>query len=311
MPNKSVNGSGGQSVFCLPASAPPPRYLERYAQRMSWMPNFIEHARSLAQQIAAEKDRVRNLTRHWPTDGAHKEEILRAILTERLPARFRIENGFVVTADAESSQIDIMIVDSERPVVSRDANGTVYVTPDAVRAIIEVKTRLRGKREFLEAFRKLAANVSMCSPVSVWTGLFVIEEANSNEVDFWDGPDDQIITAADEASGANETTRVSCVSYGSQVFVRYWHNSMLEADGCVDGPAWHSYCMFQLAPAYFVGNLVDSVCGVDRQYSRVWFPIPDGKETTRRWYLQPGDQPKLFPEFRKSASGMTRILDRA
>jgi hypothetical protein len=67
----------------------------------------------------------------------------------------------------------------------------------------------------------------------------------------------------------------------------------------VEGFAWHSYYMIDLAPAYFVGSLVDAVSPVPEDYIQVWFPIPDGKETVRRWYLERGGQPQLFPEYRE------------
>ena len=105
-------------------------------------PNFLEHARELAQEIEAAKNRVRNLSRHWATDGAHKESYLRDVLNARLPARYRAASGFIVTSETQSSQIDILVVDTERPTVGRDAAGNIFVTPDAVSAVIEVKTRL-------------------------------------------------------------------------------------------------------------------------------------------------------------------------
>lgn len=264
-------------------------------------PNFIEHARELAQEIGAAKNRVRNLSHHWGTDGAHKESYLRDVLNSRLPARYRAASGFIVTPDTQSSQIDILVVDTERPTVGRDAAGTIFVTPDAVRAVVEVKTRLTSGPEFEEAFRKLGDNLDLCQ-TGTWGGLFIVEpEGNAS---FWEGPDDKILLAAERAasmgSGAWGQRSSSCVACGPNVFIRRWNNSQSEVAGVVDGPAWHSYYMNELAPAYFVGNLIDAVSPVPDNYVKVWFPIPDGKETVRRWYLEPGGQPHMFPEYRQS-----------
>ncbi len=277
-------------------------------------PNFIEHARELAQEIMVARNRVRNLSHHWATDGAHKESCLRDVLNSRLPARYRAESGFIVSPDTQSSQIDILVVDKERPTVSRDAAGTIFVTPDAVKAIVEVKTRLTSGPEFAEAFRKLGDNLELCQ-IGTWGGLFIVESEASTS--FWDGPDDKILLAAERTAsiGSSPWTQrsCSCVACGPDIFIRRWTNSRSEAVGVVDGPAWHSYYMRDLAPAYFVGNLVDAVSPVPDSYSKVWFPIPDGKETTRRWHLEPEGQPLMFPEYLESCevSGIRNPIKRA
>src|SRR5215471_16457639 len=102
------------------------------------MPDMMEHARGIAHQIAASRDRVRVLTNHWPTDGSHREQLLRDIFAERLPSQCRVETGFVVTSTQQSRQVDVLIVDTRKPVVSRSSDGTVFVTPDSVLAMIEV-----------------------------------------------------------------------------------------------------------------------------------------------------------------------------
>jgi hypothetical protein len=270
-------------------------------------PNFLEHARELAQEIEAAKNRVRNLSRHWATDGAHKESYLRDVLNARLPARYRAASGFIVTSETRSSQIDILVVDTERPTVGRDAAGNIFVTPDAVSAVIEVKTRLTSSTEFEEAFRKLGDNLYLCRP-GTWGGLFIVESEKDSS--FWEGPDDKILVAAERATsmglGPWEQRSSRCVACGPNIFIRRWDNSRNEVAGVVDGPAWHSYYMKQLAPAYFVGNLIDAISPISDSYVKVWFPISDGKETVRRWYLEPGGHPQMFPEYSERCEGYKR-----
>jgi hypothetical protein len=103
-------------------------------------PDFASYHRSVGDELFATKDRIRNLVRHWPTDGEHTEAALRSVLRRILPPSLVIGRGFVVGPDAASTQADILIVDGAKPTLFRDGD-LLIVTPDAVRAVIEVKTR--------------------------------------------------------------------------------------------------------------------------------------------------------------------------
>src|SRR5688500_4396773 len=102
------------------------------------------HFKSLAAEITAVKDHVQNLigSAHWPTVGAWKETVLRSILRRHLPPALQIGSGFVISENGRSNQIDVLIYDDSGPVLFRDGD-LVIVTPDVVRAAIEVKTRIR------------------------------------------------------------------------------------------------------------------------------------------------------------------------
>src|SRR5437867_11508345 len=97
---------------------------------------------SLTAEVDALKDRVRYLIedRHWQTDGEWKESVIRQVLRRHLPQSVSVSRGFVVTANATSRQIDVLIVDSSKPVLFRDGD-LVFVTPDAVLGVLEVKSR--------------------------------------------------------------------------------------------------------------------------------------------------------------------------
>lgn len=259
------------------------------------MPDYLKHAKSLALEFNSVKDKVRNLTDHWPSDGVHKEHVLKSIISQKIPKRYEIVSGFIVTPHSKSSQIDLMIIDSEKPILDRSGANDVFVTPDAVRAIIEVKTKLSGSKQYLNAIKKLTDNKKLCFPFNVWAGLFVVEF--DKDVSYWSGPDDIILNACDMATNNQIESSINCVSVGDSLFIRFWENSRLQVNGLVDGSAWHSYFMHDLAPAYFLGNLIDAITPIPDEYSFVWFPIPDGKESLRRWYKQPGQQPDVFPNY--------------
>ena len=274
------------------------------------MPDLMAHAKGIARQIAAVRDEARTLTSHWPTDGAHREEVLRRLLRERLPARWRVETGFVITASEESRQVDILIIDSHKPVVSRTADGAVIVTPDSVVGMAEVKSKLSGRKAYEAALMQLAESAALCAGRKVWTGLFMHEAAQ--QISFWDGPDDTILNALNSVSQAT-SVQIRTVCVGDDLFVRFWENSAIQAGGICEGAAWHSYFMMNLAPAYFLANFVAELTELPEEYSTVWFPIPNGKETMRRWYAGVHNYPKLFPEYERSSleNGIRAVITRA
>jgi hypothetical protein len=59
--------------------------------------NFLEFRESIGDTLTIEKDRVRKLigSKHWPTDGEHKESILRKVIRSFVPEIFHIGHGFV------------------------------------------------------------------------------------------------------------------------------------------------------------------------------------------------------------------------
>src|SRR5215510_13798348 len=101
--------------------------------------NVPAYYRSLTSELEAVKDRVRNFIagNHWLTDGEWRESVLRAIMAQRLPSNVNIGRGFVITEDGPTTQCDILIYRSDRPILFRQGD-LAFVTPDAVVAIIEV-----------------------------------------------------------------------------------------------------------------------------------------------------------------------------
>ena len=83
-----------------------------------------------------------------------------------------------MTPNSSSTQIDVLIVDANKPSLFKDGD-LLIVTPDAVLGVIEVKTELRTKAEMLATLTKLSRIEEACRDVTgkdrVWTGLFVFE----------------------------------------------------------------------------------------------------------------------------------------
>ena len=98
---------------------------------------------SLSQELNALKNRVRSFiaSNHSLTDGEWKESVLRTFLRRHLPINAEVGRGFVINSEGASRQIDVLIYDSNFLMLFRDGD-LVFVTPDAVLGIVEVKTSL-------------------------------------------------------------------------------------------------------------------------------------------------------------------------
>jgi hypothetical protein len=155
---------------------------------------------------------------------------------------------------------------------------------------LEVKSKLVGEKSLVSALTQVAKSATLCES-NVWTGLFVHE----GNFDFQSNPDANVLNALQKVYDKFGVA-VKCVSFGPSIFFRFWENSLANADGIHDGPAWHSYFIDHLAPAYFIGNLVAHVARIPDEHAMMWFPIPGphGKESKRRWYKPLGGEITQF-----------------
>jgi len=228
------------------------------------------------------KNRVRDLigNRHWQSDGEHKEAVLRRLLRTHLAETLAIGRGFVCAEQDTSSQIDVLIVHRDKPTLFRDGD-MLLVTPDAVAAIVEVKTCLDGAG-LDEALTKLADNaelVRQAGNTSCVAGLFVFEPFEGQ------APHHKLLSSARAASQDQQDRVVNWIAAGPHVFVRYWPNGT-RVESPVNGPVWHSYELQNLSHAYFVSNVVWDTCpDLDRSMQYAWFPVEGGKERRRKSYI--------------------------
>lgn len=147
--------------------------------------NLAEFHRTLAEEFRAIKDRVDHLTDHRGTKGGFKESVLRTILRRFLPTSLTLGTGFIVNeANQSSSQIDILIVDSNYPILFKDGD-LMIVTPNAVRGIIEVKTGQEGPKKIAETIEKLSTCRQLCDGSTkrayVFARLFVYDRVANVE----------------------------------------------------------------------------------------------------------------------------------
>jgi hypothetical protein len=250
-------------------------------------PDFTSFHQSISEELYAVKDRIRNLVKqHWPTDGEHKELALKNVLSKHLPKSAIVGRGFIVTKDECSTQVDVLIVDSKKPTLFHEGD-LMIVTPDAVLAVIEVKTSFSSLSKISKALTKLCEIDKLCKQGrngSVWTGLFVFEYSGQKEY--------KLRNALKKIGSAHSATgcQINCVAFGHNLFWRFWGNGSV-VKSRVNGAVWHAYEIESVAPSYFIGNLIDHISEIDNQNSSfAWFPKLDnqGKESYRKFYLEAG-----------------------
>ena len=240
--------------------------------------DFLAYHKSLATEMNAVKDRVRHLLRHWPTDGMFKESVLRSVLRRHLPESLFIGTGFIVTASECSKQIDVLITDKARPRLFWDGD-LVIVTPDAVRAVIEVKTGLDSPASIEKTIMKLASNKkTWCNVLhgwDNWLGLFVFEARGKHE--------DAILLALDKARKKFDV-RLDCVAYGPDLFV--------DNQGKIGRTSLRGFVAQQvdgLAAACFVTKLVNYFSQTSSFSNPLAWQPHSGKATTPRYLAEDGD----------------------
>jgi len=246
--------------------------------------NVGAHYESLTRELEALKDRVRNFdnTRGWLADGEWKESVLRSILRRYLPAGIEPLRGYVVTGRNSSKQIDVLLYDSRAPVLFRDGD-LVFITPDAVRGIIEVKTRIDTPKQLAKALAALAENASLvrsrCGDRKIFIGLFAYDSKISGSV----GASNALEEIHKAASGqANRIVDYACL--GCSLFSSYWWLKPNEDRNVYE--RWHAYWLKNHAAGYFIVNLIEAVAedSVVRNKD-MWYPS-EGKEMHKLAELQ-------------------------
>lgn len=234
--------------------------------------------KDLARELEAQQNRVRQLLprTHALTDGEWKESVLRTVLERHLPRRIVVGRGFIRRGDEQSSQIDVLLYDDAAPLLHRDGD-IVVVTPDAVRGVIEVKTTA-SRRELPDAFKKLAHNARIAAPPDMFTpGPFIGLFAYSVEGDEETSPD-WVLPALRDNDPYPTGRAVGHVCLGPAHFVHYWSRRPDDWFELEPYRRWHLYKMPDLAPGYFISNVIEAIAPESVAQNRsVWFP-EDSKE---------------------------------
>lgn len=238
------------------------------------MPNFMDYHRSVTDELDALKNKIRNLVIHWPTDGEWKEAVIRTMLRRHLPPAHLVGTGFIVDRRESSRQIDILTLRPESPTLFRDGDLAI-VTPDGPSAVVEVKTSPQGYATWEEVAVTLANHGRLCENIAKnhpWLGIFSFEGGYA-----------QVRNALDALCAARRETGISinCVCIGYDYFIRFWPVGQFEPGDPQEDAGreyWRAYDLPGLAPSYFISNMVDGICNVDREETDyAWFAHEGGK----------------------------------
>jgi hypothetical protein len=225
---------------------------------------------SISQELLGLQNRVRNFlsTPHWLTDGEWKESVLRSMLRRHLPQSVQVGRGAVIREEGNSRQMDLLIHSADAPVLFRDGE-LVFVTPDSVVGVIEVKTSL-DNTSFNQAVSQLVDQAKVASYPTRYRkffGIFAYESTVDSRHAL-----ETLRDAAVKPGGAT----IDLVCLGQDHFIKWWQRDPLNPKRSAE--RWHSYRFTNKAPGYFIHNVVEAVSphSVSENES-VWFP-KEGKE---------------------------------
>lgn len=281
---------------------------------------------SMTQELSALKDRVSNLIdeRHQGEIGSWRESIVRSMLRRHLPPNIGVGQGFILTEYGPTSQIDVIVYDLKYPRLFQD-DDLVIVTPDAVRAIVEVKSSTSGAK-LRKDLRKLANAAYLCrmdsqmrlhqqeNGADLFVGYFsfsttaqvrqdVLHSALRNSVLHHPDP----IKLRDEDPSPEEEERIenlrnqrdhimeqpslaaiNTITLNENDFIRFW-DDIEENNNAEDAPKWKFYSLPNMAFGYFIMNLVQSV-SPDSIYLNREFWWPRGGKGTGEEIIYPASE---------------------
>lgn len=149
----------------------------------------IEYFESFADEITSKFRRLQNLVGHPTASGDYHEEVLRSVIRGFVSKRFSVKRGFIYAGkDKVSKQLDIIIIDENFPAAYIfQEDDFAIVVPDAVCAVIEVKTTLNASN-FDMSINNIASAKELVDDPTKITGLvfgFDATDPNNENLDVW------------------------------------------------------------------------------------------------------------------------------
>lgn len=222
--------------------------------------------RSLTDELHALKNRVRDFTdlKQWQADGEWKELVLRSVLSRHLPRTLEPLRGFVTNGWETTTQIDVLIYDNSHPCLFR-AGDFVVITPDATAGIVEVKSSVRSPSTLGTVLTKLGDSIERIRAggrEDAFAGLFAFDSFLTSTRDLV-----SVVSSLQQAQKGSPLRTIDLVCLGKDFFVLYW-------EGAEGGDLrWRAYHLQDMAPAYFVNNVIFSVDDDSvRRNMPAWFP---------------------------------------
>jgi len=277
--------------------------------------DIIEFHESIGKELKAVQNRVRNLIKdaNWLEEGRYKEVVLRNVIRRFLPENLNIGTGFILKGKKKiSKQIDIIIYDNTYPVLFREGDF-VITSPESVKAIIEVKTKLYPSKNpsVEEVLRNATYNGKLLNEnqkgnnkkifkatcnekllnenqkgnnKKIFNGIFVYNHQATSEWFEVDGErlknvNDQLEEALRKSGGI-----VNHICIGNNIFIKFWYpGERKDKEKENVYTIYYTICKIKckekeyeikdLAFAYFISNLIKSTSERDLK-GMSWFLFP-------------------------------------
>ncbi|MBN8586502.1 MAG: hypothetical protein J0M37_15540 [Ignavibacteria bacterium] len=248
-------------------------------------------------ELIAIKDRVRNLIDHWGEEGKYKEAILKTVIKRFLPEKYSIVSGFVVRQTDErgkhepSPQIDIIVYDNSYPTMFKEGDFAI-VTPDSVKAIIEVKANLKNQKN-----RKIIHRMNKIGKFVYDAKMKALEKKYLiNTVTTQEKIDSKLFNGIFSYTGYEKTTDyevlknyilsesinlqdnenyeyycVNHISFNKNKFYKFVHPMSLDR---INQNTRNGYIfeLKNLSFSYFISNLLDYLSDSTIDNSYLWYP---------------------------------------
>jgi hypothetical protein len=240
--------------------------------------HHIEFYESINEELISLKNKVRNLIKnaHWVTDGELKESILKNIIRRHMPKNIEVGRGFIINENNCSRQIDILLFDNSYPILFRDGD-LVFVTPDAVRGIIEVKTTANSE-DVRKAFENLTYNAQYILNTKCFIGFFAYEYGLGSR---------SILEKLQSFAMQDRQKVINHICIGANDFYKFWDFEPSNINNNIYNK-WNHYKLTKnIAPAFFINNLLDTCSnGKLSTNTSIWFRVdPLDKDKTKEAYL--------------------------
>lgn len=229
---------------------------------------------SITEELKIIQDRVRHLIGgiHWGEEGSYKEAILSSVIRRFLPTSMSLGTGFIIKKENDdfktSTQIDIIIYDNTYPVLFKEGDF-IITTPENVKGIIEVKTKLNSS-DISNAVSKATKNGNLTNQ-KIFNGIFAYDGGNIN-IERENIPQN-LKSALNNSKGT-----VNHLCLGEDIFIKFWQDSNTQ-NNC-SNEYYSTYKIKNLSFSYFISNLIEHV-SEKHMPERWWYsyPIKEGKET--------------------------------
>jgi hypothetical protein len=246
--------------------------IETGRKRSSKIKKFIEMADFTIQNLLLKFSAIQALQdnsgliligrANWGEEGRYKEAILRNMIKKFISPKYTVGTGFIVkeirTELKCSTQIDILIFDSDYPILFSEGDFYI-VTPNSVKAVVEVKTELRIQ-DLEDSIRKLNKIGSFLSGISANRPPFLAIFSFEGDYEPNDALEHRIKTKI--KNGIDYACFIDCISLNKDIFIKYFPNI-------------NSFSVYdeELSFSFFISNLIHSTTAafIDNE-SSLWFP---------------------------------------